>query len=84
MSAYPTDKLVVVLLALLLLLLLLATARHPHADLLGPAESLGVGGTTQTVGIQEASLTASLAHAKQQAAAVVPTDGDIHQGLLHA
>jgi hypothetical protein len=67
----------------LLLLLLLATPRHPHADLLGPAESLGVGGTTQSVGIQEASLTASLAHAKQKAASVGSTDGDIHQGLLH-
>lgn len=78
----PTDKLIVVLLALLLLL---TTPWHPHTDLLGPAESLRIGGTAHSVGIHEASLAAGLAHAHHHATpvAVVSTDGDIHQGLLH-
>jgi hypothetical protein len=63
-------------------LLLLATPRQPHADLLGPAESLGVGSTAHPVGVHEALLAASLTHAHEQA--VVSTDdGDIHKGLLH-
>jgi hypothetical protein len=64
-------------------LLLLATPRHPHADLLGPAESLGVGSTAHPVGVHEALLAASLTNAQKEATTVVSTDGDIHQGLLH-
>jgi len=66
------------------LLLLLATPRQPHADLLGPAESLRVGSTAHPVGVHEASLAASLTHTHEQATLVVSTDDrDIHKGLLH-
>jgi hypothetical protein len=64
-------------------LLLLATPRQPHADLLGPAESLRVGSTAHPVGVHEALLAASLTHAHEQATVVSTDDGDIHKGLLH-